>query len=179
MTDPTTKAIERNNNERDRLTAENLELLGLLREASAYIDTYGGDTPLRKKLEIKLKSYDPLPHERIARMASAARLAVLAQAEGATARVAANLRDVEEQADALQRIVRELLDTRGAPARCEVTDCRKQVSHAEHHYARIRFWCEDHVPMSGHHEWCPEPCTHLVAKYVTPSPSMLGRGEIG
>jgi hypothetical protein len=48
-------------------------------------------------------------------------------------------------------------------AKCEVRRCRQPVTHAEHWYDHIRYWCDEHVPMSGHYEHCPNPCEKLVA----------------
>ena len=36
--------------------------------------------------------------------------------------------------------------------------------HMEHHYDRIRGWCEAHTPWSGHGECCPDPCERLLAE---------------
>ena len=48
--------------------------------------------------------------------------------------------------------------------RCETLGCAYRVTHGEHWYARKRYWCEAHVPMSGHYERCPDPCERLVAE---------------
>ena len=50
--------------------------------------------------------------------------------------------------------------------------CGKTPTHGEHFYdgalrGGLRWWCDKHVPMSGHYEDCPTPCRELVAKYVT------------
>lgn len=52
---------------------------------------------------------------------------------------------------------------------CEVEGCTRPVAHAEHWYERIRYWCEEHVPMSGHYESCPEPCGSLMKQVRPPS----------
>lgn len=51
--------------------------------------------------------------------------------------------------------------------RCEHEACTSPVVHGEHWHDKLRWWCDTHVPMSGHHEYCPEPCITLV-KHVTP-----------
>lgn len=47
---------------------------------------------------------------------------------------------------------------------CEGPKCLAPVTHMEHYYERRRGWCEKHVSWSGHHEWCPDPCTRLKAE---------------
>ena len=48
---------------------------------------------------------------------------------------------------------------------CENTmerSCTSTVTHAEHWYNRIRYWCDEHTPWSGHYERCPDPCLNLI-----------------
>jgi len=43
--------------------------------------------------------------------------------------------------------------------KCEGTsDCKQPVTHAEHYNGRIRGWCENHTPWSGHGERCGDQC---------------------
>lgn len=46
------------------------------------------------------------------------------------------------------------------PPWCET--CNKNATHGEHWHDKMRWWCDDHVPMSGHYEWCPEQCTEIM-----------------
>lgn len=39
--------------------------------------------------------------------------------------------------------------------------CGKPSDHAEHDHDRVRAWCEQHTPWSGHFEFCGEPCREL------------------
>ncbi|MHA1573147.1 MAG: hypothetical protein ACTSX8_04065 [Alphaproteobacteria bacterium] len=48
---------------------------------------------------------------------------------------------------------------------CEDTRCNQRLEHAERYHGRLRFWCRDHVPWSGHYEWCDEPCRALLADH--------------
>ncbi len=47
-------------------------------------------------------------------------------------------------------------------------DCAKVVTHGGRWHYKKRWWCDDHVPMSGHHEWCPTPCRDLVRAITKP-----------
>lgn len=48
------------------------------------------------------------------------------------------------------------------PLRCEV--CRAPATHKEHRAGPgFRVWCDKCVPMSGHYEYCPDPCRRLMA----------------
>jgi hypothetical protein len=44
------------------------------------------------------------------------------------------------------------------------TTCRRQVAHAEHYHERVRAFCDEHVPWSGHWERCPDPCDRLTGR---------------
>lgn len=57
--------------------------------------------------------------------------------------------------------------------RCD--ECTRAATHAEHWHSvapiatRVRAWCDAHVPMSGHYEWCRpndpnDPCQKLLAE---------------
>jgi hypothetical protein len=48
--------------------------------------------------------------------------------------------------------------------KCEVENCKNKVSHAEYFYERVRYWCEEHTPWSGHYEFHDVSCARLVAE---------------
>lgn len=48
------------------------------------------------------------------------------------------------------------------PPWCDDDRCLKPAVHGEHWHDKMRWWCDDHVPMSGHYEWCPEQCTEIM-----------------
>ena len=49
-------------------------------------------------------------------------------------------------------------------ARCAgLAGCTAPLAHAEHHYHRVRYWCEQHTPWSGHHGHCDDHCKKLIA----------------
>ena len=52
-----------------------------------------------------------------------------------------------------------------APYKCSMGTCANPVAHGEHFYDKIRWWCDAHVPMSGHYEDCPEPCKTILLKH--------------
>lgn len=53
---------------------------------------------------------------------------------------------------------------------CENPSCGLPVTHGEswHDGGEMRWWCDQHVPMSGHYEWCPTPCCDLVKAVTKP-----------
>jgi len=55
-----------------------------------------------------------------------------------------------------------IFNERQLDLKCESVGCEGAICHAENVYSRVRYWCADHVPTSGHHESCPEPCKFLV-----------------
>lgn len=57
------------------------------------------------------------------------------------------------------------------PPWCEDSRCKKPAVHGEHWHDKMRWWCDDHVPMSGHYEHCPDPCRSIVASVSEESPS--------
>lgn len=61
--------------------------------------------------------------------------------------------------------------------RCEL--CKKEAVHAEHFYARIRGWCLEHTPWSGHYEHCPDPCSKLIYGSLPPGHEGVKQWVIG
>lgn len=53
---------------------------------------------------------------------------------------------------------------------CETPNCITKPTHVETFYGRWRWFCDQHVPMSGHYEDCPEPCATNVAR-MSPTPT--------
>lgn len=49
---------------------------------------------------------------------------------------------------------------------CDYGSCTEPVTHVERFDGRVRGWCSEHVPMSGHYEHCPEPCTMLLVELL-------------
>jgi hypothetical protein len=56
-----------------------------------------------------------------------------------------------------------IFNARQLQLKCEDEGCAATIVHAEHFYNRVRYFCADHVAMSGHYERCPEPCAALIA----------------
>jgi len=50
------------------------------------------------------------------------------------------------------------------PVLCSDGLCKTPVCHVETFNTTLRGWCNEHVPMSGHYEYCPVPCTKLVVE---------------
>jgi hypothetical protein len=51
---------------------------------------------------------------------------------------------------------------------CADEHCTAPVVHAEHFFKRIRYWCAQHTPWSGHYEFCDESCERLCCDDVLP-----------
>jgi hypothetical protein len=66
------------------------------------------------------------------------------------------------------RKVPPYLEGIGPPFCGGADDCMNPVVHGEHWYDRIRWWCDMHVPMSGHYEFCGRTCAELVKSVKGP-----------
>ncbi len=66
----------------------------------------------------------------------------------------------------LKDVVRKLADAYSvcAQPRCWVQGCENPCRHAEHFYRKVRYFCKEHTPWSGHREDCPKPCEELMAQ---------------
>lgn len=72
--------------------------------------------------------------------------------------------------EAVRERLSEVLRPRGVQAAtdepkpnvCE--QCGAPPAHAEHFRKRVRFWCKEHTPWSGHFEYCGDQCAQLVAQ---------------
>lgn len=62
------------------------------------------------------------------------------------------------------------------PTTCDIQGCNAQVAHIEHWYDRLRGWCTQHTPWSGHYEYCSKLCP--VNTTATPAVELNNREEL-
>lgn len=67
----------------------------------------------------------------------------------------------EATEDACRALWREHLNH---PATLILCRCGAPAAHAEAFYSRIRGWCEEHTPWSGHFEHCGAICRTMLAR---------------